>query len=89
MDLRRLEFVIGEDIVALLLEVSEDCKGFLGTYGLINDINTLNKVTIIGSLFYCHRLGLLSISSFSLLAITPDINGADERLIHVRVCLFI
>ena len=47
IDLRRLELVIGEDVITLFLEVSEDCKGFLGTDRLINDINTLDKVAVI------------------------------------------
>ena len=47
IDLRWLELVIGEDLITVFLEVSEDSKGFLGTNWLIYDINTLDKVTVV------------------------------------------
>ena len=47
IDLRWLELVIGEDLITIFLEVSEDSKGFLGTNWLIYDINTLDKVTVV------------------------------------------
>ena len=74
-----------ENLIAGLLEVSKDCEGFLGTYRFINDINTLYKVAVIGPSPRC-LLSLLSISGIPLPAFASDINGADERFVHVRVC---